>query len=87
MLEVAMGAPGSFCDNCAAPATRGYELRSPLSSQFFCECCAERKFGAHETGRAKSKIQVLKDEVNRLSSAISAPKPEPTGLRPVGFLR
>lgn len=87
MLEIASGQPGSFCDNCAAPTTRGFELKSPLSSQFFCESCAERKFGQAETGRARGKIQALKDEVTRLSSAISAHKPEPTGLRPMGFLR
>jgi len=87
MLEVALGAPGSFCDNCGAPANRGFELRSPLSAQFFCECCAERKFGSCETARAKGKVQALKDEFNRLSSAISAIKPEQNGLRPMGFLR
>lgn len=87
MLEIASGQHGSFCDNCAAPTTRGFELRTPLSSQFFCECCAERKFGQAETLRARGKIQALKDEVMRLSATISAQKPEPTGLRPMGFLR
>lgn len=88
MLEVAIGQPGSFCDNCAAPTRKGYELRGPLSSLFYCECCADRKFGESETLRAKEKVQSLKAEVGRLAQAITAQPRDPqlTG-RPIGFLR
>lgn len=88
MLEVALGSQGSFCDNCASPATRGYELKGPLSSMFYCECCADRKFGERETQRAKERVLALKGElVGRLSSVITAqPRdPQSTG-RPIGFL-
>jgi len=89
MLEVAVGQQGSFCDNCAVPTRRGYELRGPLSSQFYCECCAERKFGEAETVRAKEKMQSLKAEVGRLSAAITAQPRDPQMSlgRPIGFMR
>jgi predicted sulfurtransferase len=90
MLEVAMGQPGSFCDNCAVPTRRGYELRGPLCSVFYCECCADRKFGEAETQRAKNKVQSLKEEPGRLASVISAPGSVDPSLsigRPIGFMR
>jgi hypothetical protein len=89
MLEVAIGQPGSFCDNCASPTRKGYELRGPLSSLFYCQCCAERKFGETETQRAKERVKAVKEEVGRLSAAISAQPRDPqlTVGRPIGFMR
>ena len=90
MLSFAMGDKGSFCDNCAAPTATGYELRSPISSTFFCECCAERKFGAREIERAKDKMKaILKgDSTGKLAALISGgPINLDKELRPIGFLR
>lgn len=90
MLNFAMGDKGSFCDNCAAPTSTGFELRSPITSIFFCECCAERKFGTREIERAKEKMKaILKgDSTGRLAALISgAPINMDKELRPIGFLR
>lgn len=88
MLEITIGQAGSFCDNCGSPTRKGYELKGPISSIFYCEVCAERKFGEAETQRAIRKIVDAQGrEGTRLSSVISPLKGEPMQLRPVGFMR
>ena len=90
MLSFAMGDKGSFCDNCAAPASTGYELRSPMTTMFYCECCAERKFGQREVDRAKEKLKgimkgSLGDKITAILSGGQVNLDKET--RPIGFMR
>lgn len=87
MLQIALGGPGSFCDNCAAPATKGYELRSPLSAQFFCTTCAERKFGERETSRAMEKAKASAGPLLNALGMLAQPPRDPPMQKPMGFLR
>jgi hypothetical protein len=90
-LNAAVGAPGSFCDHCGAPATRGFELRSPMTSSFYCVNCAGRVFGETETDRAmRNAVATLK------ASGLLRPDGKPPERRvpffegegrPIGFIR
>ena len=84
MLSIAMGDKGSFCDNCAAPATRGFELTG-CSGMFFCTACAERKFGERETQRAIDNVKGAVQKMMALKPPQMAPDPLPQ--RPMGFLK
>jgi hypothetical protein len=84
MLSIAMGDKGSFCDNCAAPATRGFELTG-FSGMFFCTSCAERKFGERETQRAIDNVKGAVQKMMALKPPQMAPDPLPQ--RPMGFLK
>ena len=87
MLSIAIGDKGSFCDNCAAPALKGFELTG-FRGIFFCTTCAERKFGERETQRAmnaaKGVIEAMTVGAFRITGAIPR---DPLLQRPMGFLR
>ena len=80
MLKIAIGEQGSFCDNCGAPARKGFELNGRIGGLFFCEPCAERKYGEKETQRA---ISIAKDAFKQAMSELQTD----AKARPVGFLR
>ena len=80
MLKIAIGEKGSFCDNCGAPSKKGFELNGHVGGMFFCESCAERKYGEKETQRAIAEAKsMFKQALSELQADAKA--------RPVGFLR
>lgn len=88
MLNLTIGVAGSFCDQCACPTLRGFELRGPMSSMFYCAGCAERVFGETETTRA------VKNTLNKLKGVVDEQKQQGRRVpffegegRPIGFLR
>ena len=80
MLKIAIGDQGSFCDNCGAPVRKGFELNGRTGGLFFCEPCAERKYGEKETQRAIATAKSMFQQATaQMQSDVKA--------RPVGFLR
>ena len=82
MLKISIGEQGSYCDNCGAPARKGFELSGRVGGMFFCEPCAERKYGEAETQRAITAAKSIIQQANALLS-----QQQDVKARPVGFLR
>lgn len=85
MLSLSVGDKGSFCDNCAAPTSKGFELTGITGGMFFCPSCAERKFGERETQRAIDNLKGIAQKMLSLKPPAIAPDPLPQ--RPMGFLK